>query len=202
MTVLPPGRLSTSTGWPHVSFSFCATVRPMMSVLPPAAKGTMSRTAFEGYACAYAASGAESGNTKVTKNTKVRRGMGATCEKWISISIRFSLVTSCLSLFTLEDNQRVGGNHALLAHEERIHVDLRDAVRMVRGEQREPRERVGERCHVQRRPPAVARQHRRALDLSDHLARLVHTERNKPVGHVLHQLGEDAPEPERHDGAE
>jgi hypothetical protein len=48
ITVLPPGRLSTTTGWPHISLSFCATMRPTMSVLPPAAKGTTSLTALTG----------------------------------------------------------------------------------------------------------------------------------------------------------
>ena len=33
-----PGRLSTTTGWPHASVSFCATARARMSVVPPGGK--------------------------------------------------------------------------------------------------------------------------------------------------------------------
>ena len=48
ITVLPPARLSTTTDCPHISFSFCASTRAMMSVLPPAANGTTSRTGLAG----------------------------------------------------------------------------------------------------------------------------------------------------------
>src|SRR5687768_217319 len=49
---LAPPRLSTTTGWPQPSESFCATVREMMSVPPPGGNGTMRRTGRLGYACA------------------------------------------------------------------------------------------------------------------------------------------------------
>src|SRR3990167_8914577 len=38
-----PGRLSTITCWPMRSVSFCATIRPTMSVAPPTAQGMMER---------------------------------------------------------------------------------------------------------------------------------------------------------------
>ena len=40
--VAPPVRFSTSTDCPQVSINFCAMVRAMMSVLPPAESGTIS----------------------------------------------------------------------------------------------------------------------------------------------------------------
>ena len=43
-----PPRLSTTTGCPRRSDSFCANVRPTMSVLPPGGYGTMNRIGFEG----------------------------------------------------------------------------------------------------------------------------------------------------------
>src|SRR5262245_29812720 len=55
-----PPRFSTSTGWPHFSPSFCAITRPRMSVVPPAAQGTIMRTGLFGKACA-AACGAKNG---------------------------------------------------------------------------------------------------------------------------------------------
>src|SRR2546429_427720 len=50
-----PARLSTTTGWPQRSPSFCATRRAMMSVPPPGAKPTTRRTGLAGYAWAPAA---------------------------------------------------------------------------------------------------------------------------------------------------
>ena len=35
---------SITTGWPHISFSFCPITRPSMSVVPPAGHGTIRRT--------------------------------------------------------------------------------------------------------------------------------------------------------------
>src|SRR5258706_3219956 len=49
-TPLPPGRLSITTGWPHLSESFCPTTRAMVSGSPPGAYGTTSVTALLGYA--------------------------------------------------------------------------------------------------------------------------------------------------------
>ena len=50
-----PGGCRRTTCWPHISDNFCATVRPTMSVLPPAGNGTTSRTGLVGYVCAAAA---------------------------------------------------------------------------------------------------------------------------------------------------
>jgi hypothetical protein len=36
-----------------LSPSFCATMRPKVSALPPGAKGAMMRTGFVGHACAH-----------------------------------------------------------------------------------------------------------------------------------------------------
>ena len=52
----------------------------------------------------------------------------------------------------------VGGEHALTAraHEQRIHVDLRDAVGVVGDQQRHARQRIRERIDVERRAAAIA----------------------------------------------
>ena len=42
-TVAPPGRLSTSTGWPQAAPSLSAMARASVSSPPPAGKGTISR---------------------------------------------------------------------------------------------------------------------------------------------------------------
>src|SRR5688572_13550911 len=49
-----PGRFSTVTVWPHISPSFCPTVRARMSVALPAVNGTMIFTGLVGYSCADA----------------------------------------------------------------------------------------------------------------------------------------------------
>src|SRR3954466_11304711 len=55
MIELPPGRFSTTVGWPHFSESFCADSRVNGSRLPPGGNGVMKRTARVGYAvCAGA----------------------------------------------------------------------------------------------------------------------------------------------------
>jgi hypothetical protein len=41
MMVLPPGRLSTTTGWPSVFGSSAASVRAKVSLKAPGGKGTM-----------------------------------------------------------------------------------------------------------------------------------------------------------------
>jgi hypothetical protein len=43
-----PPRLSTTTGLPSLSESFCAIVRAVKSVPPPAANGTINRIGFVG----------------------------------------------------------------------------------------------------------------------------------------------------------
>ena len=46
----PPGLFSTMIGWPNSFSSFDATTRAKMSVGPPAAKLTIKRIGWEGYA--------------------------------------------------------------------------------------------------------------------------------------------------------
>src|SRR6185369_5372561 len=54
MLLLPPARLSMITGWPRRSASFGPTARAITSAGPPAGKGTIQRTGFEGQAWAKA----------------------------------------------------------------------------------------------------------------------------------------------------
>src|ERR1700688_391624 len=51
MLPLAPGRLSTTTGCPQRSDSFCPTVRARMSMPVPGVKGTMICTGLFGYGC-------------------------------------------------------------------------------------------------------------------------------------------------------
>src|SRR5882762_2932475 len=46
-----PGRFSTTTGWPRRAPSRSVTARALVSVTPPAAKGTTNRTGRDGKAC-------------------------------------------------------------------------------------------------------------------------------------------------------
>src|ERR1019366_9179859 len=48
MMVLPPGRLSTSTGWFHAFWNSCASVRPSTSLSPPGGNGTTILMGLEG----------------------------------------------------------------------------------------------------------------------------------------------------------
>ena len=57
MMVPPPGRLSTTTGWPHSSASRAAMGRTMASVAPPASSGEISLTARVGRKADWAAAG-------------------------------------------------------------------------------------------------------------------------------------------------
>src|SRR4051794_7337684 len=50
-----PARLSITTGWCNASEIFWPTMRPRMSVVPPAAKGTISVIGLEGQASAACA---------------------------------------------------------------------------------------------------------------------------------------------------
>src|SRR5882724_7496285 len=50
-----PVRFSITIGWPSASPSAGATVRAVMSTLPPGTKGTMRRIGFAGKPCAEAA---------------------------------------------------------------------------------------------------------------------------------------------------
>src|SRR6185436_21167456 len=50
---LAPERASTSTGWPRPAASLSFSVRAIRSTMPPAGKGAMMRSGFEGKACAW-----------------------------------------------------------------------------------------------------------------------------------------------------
>ena len=54
MVPAAPGRLSTSTCWPHMRVRRSVMRRAMMSGDPPAGKGTMMRMGFAGNSCAPA----------------------------------------------------------------------------------------------------------------------------------------------------
>src|SRR5262245_51048256 len=69
-----PGRLSTTTGWPHFAASFSPKMRGMMSAVPPAGNGTMMRTGREGYPCAPAPAQATSIPTLQTIRESGRAG--------------------------------------------------------------------------------------------------------------------------------
>src|SRR5689334_9415270 len=47
-----PPLFSTSTVWPQISPSFCATIRPMMSEAPPGGYVTITWNCFDGAVCA------------------------------------------------------------------------------------------------------------------------------------------------------
>src|SRR5260221_922313 len=51
MPILPPApaRLSTTTDWPKLALNFCAMMRPMVSIPPPGANGTINRIGRVGY---------------------------------------------------------------------------------------------------------------------------------------------------------
>src|SRR3954470_3694809 len=50
----PPGRFSTTTGWPSCSASAAPTIRVVGSAEPPGGKPTIKRMGLEGYGCASA----------------------------------------------------------------------------------------------------------------------------------------------------
>src|SRR5258706_15284183 len=51
MPILPPApeRLSTTTDWPKLALNFCAMMRPIVSIPPPGANGTINRIGRVGY---------------------------------------------------------------------------------------------------------------------------------------------------------
>jgi hypothetical protein len=51
--ILPfaPGRFSTTTGWPSVSWSFAPSARPIWSAAPPGGKFTTMRSDLAGKVC-------------------------------------------------------------------------------------------------------------------------------------------------------
>ena len=143
MTVPPPARLSTTSCWPHISDSFWVTTRVMMSVPPPVEYGTMTRTAFTGYAttlstgCAYTPHAVD-----VTINTPARRrslterievisgkdpaeGCAAHCE------------TSTALLFPPGDYAALRLRHWWVSTARALHVQRRLCARQGRPQQRD-----------------------------------------------------------------
>ena len=85
----------------------------------------------------------------------------------------------------LEHDQRVRGDDTLFPDEQRVNVNLRDAIGMVGYEQRNTGQRVGQRGDVERGAPAIAGEQCRALHLIDHLARCLGVEGREAVGHIV-----------------
>src|SRR5262245_51317649 len=71
MLPLAPVRFSTTTGCPHVSFSFGASTRAVRSLPPPAAKPTMILTGFAGYVCACASAVRVANSTPPTISIRI-----------------------------------------------------------------------------------------------------------------------------------
>src|SRR5262245_34572035 len=68
MTLPAPPRLSITICWPRLSLIFGATMRAMMSVLPPGANGTIRRTGRTGYVCANASGAAAIARPHATRS--------------------------------------------------------------------------------------------------------------------------------------
>src|SRR5262245_54433633 len=71
MTVSPPGRFSTTTGWRQSSLIRCPITRARMSVGPPAGNGTMMRTGRSGKL--FARSGPWANAPPVTRGSSSHR---------------------------------------------------------------------------------------------------------------------------------
>ncbi len=66
-----PGRLSTMNGWPKAVFNWFASVRARMSVLPPAAHGTITcALGLSRYAACTGAAAAIAAATPAVKNVR------------------------------------------------------------------------------------------------------------------------------------
>src|SRR3954470_13093528 len=73
MIVLPPGRLSITTGWPQSSLIFCPIRRATMSLGAPAGKGTITRSGLLGKAADVSSAAAMSpANMARTSGTRTR----------------------------------------------------------------------------------------------------------------------------------
>src|SRR6201989_2140752 len=59
-----PGWFSTTTGWPHLALRFCAMMRAITSVPPPAANGTIILMAWSRYSPALAGSASAPSNAR------------------------------------------------------------------------------------------------------------------------------------------
>src|SRR5687768_13586699 len=69
MVPLPPPWFSMITGWPKAVWRRGCSVRASVSIRPPAAKPTITRSGFDGYDCAdavVAASAAAATNIRIT----------------------------------------------------------------------------------------------------------------------------------------
>src|SRR3954469_4101211 len=67
---LAPGWFSTTTDWPHMSESFCATIRVKASEALPVDSGTMILTAFVGQLSAATNGDSKAKTTAVAKAEK------------------------------------------------------------------------------------------------------------------------------------
>src|SRR3954470_7508687 len=89
MMVLAPGRLSTITGWPQSSVSFCPISRATGSVLPPAGKGTRMRIGLLGYA-GWAVTRPEAARHRLARKRR-RRQWNGVMELWVWILLALTL---------------------------------------------------------------------------------------------------------------
>src|SRR4249920_642997 len=76
--MLPPAppRLSTTTGWPRALDMRSPTMRPTMSALPPAAKGTIRRIGRSGYLANATRGSSASAETAPSLAMTLRREIG------------------------------------------------------------------------------------------------------------------------------
>src|ERR1700682_93888 len=75
MPMMPPAppRLSTMNCWPSASDSFCENCRAVMSLPPPGAKGTITRTTFVGYCSLQTGAAAVTRAQAATEASAVKR---------------------------------------------------------------------------------------------------------------------------------
>src|SRR5260370_27268143 len=82
----PPDLFSTIADWPHAACRWAASIRPITSVLPPAAAGTMRRTVSVGR---QSAAWPKRGNAAVAENAA---GAGKTRRRGINLVTAHSLL--------------------------------------------------------------------------------------------------------------
>src|SRR5438105_10656481 len=92
-----PARFSTTTCCPSVLLSRCAMKRPLTSLPPPGAKGTMSFTGLTGYCCGNA------GPHAVRAAAARSSPSGVQCGRIMKIPLRCSNLTSCCFVETPND---------------------------------------------------------------------------------------------------
>src|SRR5436190_11680783 len=101
MVPVAPARLSTTHCCPVASFSFCASMRPIASVEPPAAHGMISRTGLDGYSCAGSALETDTNATAIAKCGRMRSLGGR----------RFAAERGELEPETADGDDRLGAIH-------------------------------------------------------------------------------------------